>query len=160
MKIDTDDGPDVDDFVVVEDGTYPIRIAEAREMRSGGGDASWMLRLELVEGPLAGRTAVTDWLNFGVRGLHRVRRVLDALGFDLSKPVEVEAHELVGREALVTLETRESVSADHGRVQRRSRVIYDGWAPLSRDRVGDGDTRAGGGGGGGGSTVAADTMPF
>ena len=158
MKIDPEDGPDVDDFVVVEDGLYPVRIAEVRESRREGGDTSWMLRLELTEGPLTGRTIVTDWLNFGEKGMHRVRRVLSALGFDLSKPLELEPAELEGRVACVELATRESMTA--GRMQRRSRVTYDGWSP--EGALGHGGPEHGdpGIGGGGAAGAAADSMPF
>lgn len=158
MRIEPDDGPDVDDFVVVEDGVHRVRIAEVRRSTSPQGDESWMLRLELVTGPLAGRTAVTDWLNFGARGLDRVRRVLGALGYDLSQPLDVDAEELVGREALVELATRETISPDHGRMQRRSRVVYDGWSPPDAGAVEVGGDAGPGGGGAG--QMAADTMPF
>jgi len=158
MRIEPDDGPDVDDFVVVEDGVHRVRIAEVRTSTSAQGDESWMLRLELVNGPLAGRTAVTDWLNFGARGLDRVRRVLSALGYDLSQPLDVDPQELVGQEALVELATRETMSPEGGRMQRRSRVVYDGWSPPDAGAVGAGLDPAAGGGGSG--QVAADTMPF
>lgn len=152
MKIDPDDGPLVDDFVVVEEGVYPVRIGEVRESRSADGDLSWMLRLELIEGPLAGRTIVTDWLNFTDKGLHRVRRVLDALGYDVTRPIELEAREVEGKTARVEIETRETHVHGGGRLQRRSRVTYDGWRPMDAD-----EPQATGGGGG---TAAADSMPF
>ena len=150
MKIDPDEGPNVDDFVVVEDGLYPVRIAEVRESHRPQGDVSWMLRLELLEGPLAGRTIVTDWLNFGEKGLHRVRRILEALDFDLTQPLDIEPEELVDRRALVDLATRESLSNDGSRMQRRSRVTYDGWSPYTPNKTP----------GTGAAGAAADAMPF
>ena len=58
MRIEACDGEQVDDFVVVEDGTYRMRVGEVRPARTGDGRESWMLRMELDGGDLAGRTAV------------------------------------------------------------------------------------------------------
>ncbi|MEM9379561.1 MAG: hypothetical protein AAGB93_06375 [Planctomycetota bacterium] len=165
MKIEASDDEGLDDFVVVDDGDYRMRVGSVSEDRNPERGTSWMLRLELVGGDRAGRTAVTDWLNFTPRGLHRVRIVLGALGFDVSETLEVEPDELVGREAVVRLRTQETVREPDGRVQRRSKVTYDGWSPLPDAEVVDG--RAGpapaagaGAGGTAGGIFAADEMPF
>lgn len=152
MHIDPDIGDAVDDFVVVEDGDYLLRVAEIKETRDDD-RTSWMLRLELVDGPLAGRTAVTDWLNFNERGMHRVRLVLGALGFDVSVPLDVDPDELVGLQAIVRLETQETRRRTDGRPQRRSRVPYHGWAPAGGriDEPGAGHSSG---------AVPADAMPF
>ena len=151
MHIDPDAAEPIDDFVVVEDGDYLLRIAEVRENDRSDGRVSWMLRLELVEGPLAGRTAVTDWLNFSDRGMHRVRHVLAAVGFDVSAPLDVAPDDLLGRRAIVRLETQETRRRSDGRPQRRSRVTYDGWAPVGG--VSDGN-------GAPGVALPVDAMPF
>lgn len=151
MHIDPDAGDPVDDFVVVEDGDYLLQIAEVRESGQADGRTSWMLRLELVEGPLAGRTAVTDWLNFSDRGMHRVRHVLAALGFDVSVPLDVIPDQLLGRQAIVRLETQETRRRADGRPQRRSRVTYDGWAPSGGQAPPDPA---------GAEAIPADAMPF
>ncbi|MEM6673356.1 MAG: hypothetical protein AAF726_10975 [Planctomycetota bacterium] len=153
MRIEPQEDEGIDDFVVVEDGEYGMRVAEVRESTNPE-RTSWMLRLELLDGERAGRTAATDWLNFTTKGMHRVRIVLGALGFDVSEPLEVEAHELVGRTASVRLATAESVRESDGRLQRRSRVTYDGWAP---HHAREAAPTAGGSTGG---TFAADEMPF
>jgi len=133
MRIEACDGEQVDDFVVVEDGTYRMRVGEVRPARTGDGRESWMLRMELDGGDLAGRTAVLDWLNFTERGLHRVRLVLAALGFDVSASMDVEPEELLGRVADVRIATQESRRESDGRLLRRSRVAYDGWSPATGD---------------------------
>ena len=97
-----------------------------------------MLRLELVHGELAGRTAVLDWLNFTERGLRRVRMVLAALGFDVTGSLDVEPEELLGREAMVRVATQESRRESDGRLLRRSRVAYDGWESVCSGRDGAG----------------------
>ena len=159
MQIDPDQGTGVDDYVVVEEGTYPLRVDSVRESRNADGDVSWMLRMVLVEGERAGRTAVTDWLNFSDRGMHRVRSILGALGWDVSVPVTVEPEELVGFVANVRLINQETTHPDTGRTQRRSRVPYDGWSPCpDAERYRAMAPKMTGGGGGVG--LAADAMPF
>ncbi|QDV05456.1 hypothetical protein Poly30_09530 [Planctomycetes bacterium Poly30] len=159
MQIDPDVGTGVDDYVVVEEGTYPLRVESVRETRSPDGEVAWMLRMALVEGERAGRTAVTDWLNFTDRGMHRVRSILGALGWDVSVPVEVEPEHLIGLVANVRLINQETTHPDTGRIQRRSRVPYDGWSPCpDAERLQAMAPRTTGGGGGVG--LAADAMPF
>ncbi|MDG1048575.1 MAG: DUF669 domain-containing protein [Planctomycetota bacterium] len=140
MRIEACDGTDVDDFVVVEDGEYQMRVGEARSVETTGGSAAWMLRMELTDGDLAGRTAVLDWLNFTDRGLRRVRMVLAALGFDVTTSMDVEPEELIGREAMVTIATQESRRESDGRLFRRSRVAYDGWGVVDPEHEGAGRT--------------------
>jgi len=134
MRIEACEGTDVDDFVVVEDGEYRMRVGEVRPVEASGGRAAWMLRMELVDGDLAGRTAVLDWLNFTERGLRRVRMVLAALGFDVTVSMDVEPEELLGREARVRIATQESRRESDGRLLRRSRVAYDGWEAVRAER--------------------------
>ena len=134
MRIEASEGADVDDFVVVEDGEYRMRVGEVRPGEGAAGRAAWMLRMELVGGDLAGRTAVLDWLNFTDRGLRRVRMVLAALGFDVTVSMDVEPEELLGREAMVRIATQESRRESDGRLLRRSRVAYDGWGAIRSER--------------------------
>lgn len=168
MLINPDSGTDFDDFVVVGEGEYLMRIGSIKKNESDAERAAWMLRMELVEGPLAGRTAVTDWLNFTDRGLHRVRMILDVLGFDVSRAIDVDSDDLIGRVARLRITTEESTRPEDGRVQRRSRVPYDGWSPgespegsvalgRSEEESGEG---AGGRGDGMESSIAADATPF
>lgn len=177
MYIDTDSAKESNDFVVVEDGEHLLRIGSAREVTNADGEVAWMLRLEVVDGSMSGRTAVVDWLNFKPKGMDRVTRILAALGFDTSKPMDLDPSDVVGRCAVLRLVTQESTRPTDGQTVRRSRVTYDGWAPAPDGATGwvdQGDTDeaegaagvepdaigAGDGGGGSGSTMAADAMPF
>lgn len=161
MEVNPDDGSAVDNFVVVEEGAYRMKIGEARESGATGDTVSWMLKLQLVDGPMAGRNAVIDWLNFTDRGMHRVRSVLAAVGYDTSKPIEVEPLDLVGKEAIIRVETRETTEhvGEKERTVRRSRVTYDGWSPVTDDDVTTEEAVADRGGGGA-PLAAADEMPF
>ncbi len=176
MRIELEGADEVDDFVIVEDGEHLMRVGGAKQMDGAEGRISWMLRMELVHGIRAGRTAVTEWVNFTPRGLHRARLILAALGFDVSDTLEVEPHELIGRKAYLRVATEETLREADQRVQRRSRVAYDGWSPVG-DTAGDtaGDTvgdAAGGpateaaevaerpASGSAGGSFAADEMPF
>lgn len=161
MEVKPDDGSAVDNFVVVEEGAYRMRVGEARESGGTEGSVSWMLKLQLVDGPMAGRNAVVDWLNFTDRGMHRVRSVLAALGYDTTRPVEVEPTDLLGKVATIRVETRESTErvGEKERTIRRSRVTYDGWSPDSGEGLAA-EVEVGSGGGGSRSPVAADEMPF
>jgi len=174
MLIHPDSGTDFDDFVVVEEGEYLMRIGSIKKNESTLDREAWMLRMELVDGPFAGRTAVTDWLNFTERGMHRVRIILDVLGFDVSKAIDVDADDLVGRVARLRITTEESARPGDGRVQRRSRVPYDGWSPGESPEAESQDGRSAhvipgsdspggildGRGDGMGATISADAMPF
>ena len=156
MQIDPDEGSDVDDYVIVEEGTYPLRIESIKPRNNADGDVSWMLRLVLLEGERAGRVAAFDWLNFSERGMHRVRSILSSLGFDVSVPIQVEPADLEGKVANVRLINQETVHPDTGRHQRRSRVPYDGWSPCPNAEDYDRFAPPAGGG----SSLAADAMPF
>ena len=158
MRIEMDEGGDVDDFVAVEEGDYRVRVGGVLEKRRPESGVAWMLRMELVDGERAGRTAVTDWLNFNPRGMRRVRMVLAALGFDVSESLEVEPTDLVGRQAMVRVTVQESQHAVTLRVQRRNRVPYDGWSPVGGDEPSSGSPPSGAGSSGG--SYAADEMPF
>ena len=116
-----------------------------------------MLRLALLEGERAGRIATVDWLNFNARGMHRVRSVLSSLGFDVSVPVEVLPSDLEGKIANVRLINQESTHPETGRIQRRSRVPYDGWSPCPNPEDYEPASPPTVGGG---SSLAADAMPF
>ena len=64
------------------------------------------------------------------RGVVRVKRVLDALGVDTSGVVELEAHELVGRQVEALFQTEEREDPLSGRRLLRLRVPYAGYAAV------------------------------
>ena len=160
MRIEVEGVDEVDDFVIVEAGEHLMRVGGAKEMPAADGGTSWMLRMEIVDGDMAGRTAVTDWLNFSTRGMRRVRLVLSALGFDVSDSLEVEPHELIGRKAYLRVATEETQRQPDQRIQRRSRVAYDGWSPVGETLPEPAEVAERSVSGSTGGSFAADEMPF
>lgn len=141
MQFDFSQLEDGESFISVPEGTYLCRVAEVREGLARDGSARWGYRLEVAEGEYAGRTAAWDAITWSDRGIHRVKRVLSALGVDTSGPVEIEAADLVGLRAFATLEPEEREDPVTGRRQIRLRVPYAGYAP--ERPAGDGATASG-----------------
>lgn len=127
MRYDFSGVEDVDSFVSVPEGDYLCRIAEVREGTSKEGAPRWNLRLEVIEGEYAGRTAAWDSLTWSQKGVHRVKTVLAALGIDTRGEVDVVGRDLLGREALVRLTLEEREDSLTGRRQVRLRVPYNGF---------------------------------
>lgn len=166
MQIDLDIEGGVDDYKLVEDGDHLLRVAEASAGSTADGSVSWMVRMEVVEGDLAGRTAVLDWLNFTSRGLHRARLILSALGYDTTKTLDLEPRDLLSKVAVLRLRTEETEHPVTGRRIKRSRVAYDGWAPADEGAApphsedGAPGSPESGPSEGSKETACADAMPF
>lgn len=120
-----------DPYLLLPEGVYLCRVAETRTGTARDGSERWSLRLEVVGGEHAGRTAAWDNLTWSERGVHRIKHVLEALGFDASGPLSVEPEELVGLQALVTLqvETYQGPTGD----RRRMTVPYLGYAGAAEE---------------------------
>lgn len=129
MRFDFSTVDDRDSFVSVPEGEYLCRVAEVRPGSARDGSERWGFRLEVVEGPWAGRTAAWDSLTWSERGVFRVKRVLEAFGFPVSGEVEIESADLVGRRAHVQLEPEEWEDPVTGRRQLRMQVPYLGYRP-------------------------------
>ena len=100
MQFDFSNVEDVDSFIGVEPGVYKVRVADVREGRSRtDGSVQWSLRLEVVDGDFAGRTAAWDRLTWSDKGIRRVKLVLAAFGVDVEGVVEIEPTDLKDREA-------------------------------------------------------------
>lgn len=121
---------DRDEFVLVPEGVYEVRIAEARESRGRDGNEHWGLRLEVLSGDWAGKTAAWDWLVWSERGVSRIKRVFRALGIDVEGTVSLSPHDLIDRKARVMVGVEEREDSLTGRSTLRNRVPYDGYAPL------------------------------
>ena len=119
---------DTHSFVSVPEGTYPCKIAEVRERVARDGSAQWSFRLEVLEGEYAGRTAAWDSITWSEKGLSRVKLVLGALGFDTSGPLELEAVDLSGRCARVSLSIENHEDPVTGVRTLRPRVPFTGYA--------------------------------
>lgn len=127
--IDFDRDGNVSDFVTVPAGTYRCRVAEVRPGLTRANDERWSLRLVVADGPHVGKQAAWDSVVFSPRGRARARQVLGALGLPTKGRVQIEATDLVGREARVEVRPAEYANAN-GEVVRRNEVPYDGWQAL------------------------------
>lgn len=116
-------------FVSVPAGTYLCRVADVRQGRARDGSERWSMRLEVVGGDWSGKTAAWDSITWSERGIYRVKRVLECLGFDVSGRLSVEPDELVGRSANVQVEVEEWEDPVSGRRQVRTAVPFLGFGP-------------------------------
>lgn len=127
MHYDFSTVQDTESFASVPEGIHPCRVAGVREGHSRDGSVQWHLRLEVVEGEHAGRTAAWDTLTWSERGVPRVKHVLEALGFDVRGEIDLEPEDLVGRRARVELVLEEREDPLRSRRVVRLRVPYLGY---------------------------------
>jgi hypothetical protein len=127
MKLDFSSVDDLESFVSIPEGTYLCRIADVREGTTREGSPRWALRLEVVEGEYAGRTAAWDGLVFSERGLPRVKQILARLGFDVQGTLELSPADLLDLRATVQFVTEEREDPLTGKRIVRLRVPYTGY---------------------------------
>lgn len=142
MQFDFSQVDDIDSYVSIPEGVYACRVAEVREGLSRDNSVRWSMRLEVVDGEYAGRTAGWDSLTWSERGIRRVKRVLEALGISVSGPVEVQPTDLIGLRARVAFQTEEREDPFTGRHTLRLRVPYAGFASLDAPQAGRDKPRA------------------
>jgi hypothetical protein len=87
---------ETESFISVPPGTYLCRIAEVREGTARDGSDRWSFRLEVAQGEYAGRTAAWDALTWSERGVLRVKKALEAFGFDVQGTLEIAPDDLKG----------------------------------------------------------------
>ena len=136
VKQDFSKVDDTHSFVSVPPGEYACRIVDVRVGNARDGSLRWSVRLEVLDGEYAGRTAAWDSLTWSERGIVRVKRVLAALGFGVDGPLELEAPDLVGRRARVQVVPEEYEDPLTGQRVERLRVPFLGWAPWNGDARG------------------------
>ena len=134
MKYDYSLVDDEDSFVYVPEGVHSCRIAEVRQGLSRCGSERWSVRLEVLDGEHAGRTAAWDSLTWSERGVPRVKQVLAHLGFDVTGVLEIEPKDLVGQQADVQTTLTRWEDPVSGRRQERMSVPFSGWASLGAGR--------------------------
>lgn len=127
MQVDFSQIQDVTSFVSIPEGTYLCKIAEVREQVTRDGSARWAIRLEVVDGEYAGRTAGWDGLNWSERGLPRVKHVLAKLGFEVDGSLELAPNELIGRTVRAIFQEEEREDPLTGSRIVRLRVPYMGY---------------------------------
>ena len=144
MRFDFSRVEDIESFVSVPEGTYVCRVADVREGLSRDGSIRWSLRLEVAEGEYAGRTAGWDGLTWSDRGIHRVKRVLQVLGLDVSGELELQPSDLLGLKVKAVFEAEEREDDKTGVRTLRLRVPYLGYSP-AEPAEGSFDAQEGGG---------------
>ena len=127
MQIDFSSIEDPEDFCSVPEGVYACRVADVRAGTTREGAPKWSLRLEVLDGDFAGRTAAWDNLVWSERGLPRARHVLGSLGFEVQGPIELEPNDLIDRHCRVQVVPEEREDPRTGRRAVRPRVPYLGY---------------------------------
>ena len=127
MRYDFSDVEDIESFVSVPEGEHLCRVAEIREGTARDESSRWSMRLEVVGCELSGRTAGWDSITWSPRGVHRVRHVLDALGFETDGTIDLGSDELLGLQAHVTFREEEWEDPQTGRRQVRLCVPFIGY---------------------------------
>lgn len=127
MEYDLSDVDDPRDYTSIPPGTYRVRIAEVRVGHTQEGVERWGLRLDVIEGDYAGRTAAWDGISWGERGKARTKFVLSQLGYETDGVVRIEPQELQGKAAVVSLQREEREDPLSGQRVVRLKVPYLGW---------------------------------
>jgi hypothetical protein len=133
MRFDFSQIQDVESFVSIPEGSYVCRVAEVRDGVTRDGSVRWSLRLEVAQGEYAGRTAGWDGLHWSDRGIVRVKRVLEILGFDVRGELELEPEQLIGTRAKVEFRSEQWNDPVSGRQVLRLSVPYAGYSPIEGD---------------------------
>jgi hypothetical protein len=133
MQVDFSEIEDVESFVSIPEGSYVCRIAEVRPSATRDGSPRWGVRLEVAEGDYAGRTAGWDGWIWSPRGLPRVKRILQCLGYDVSGTLDVDPEDVQGRRIRAQFLPEQREDPDTGRVIARLRVPYMGYEPVPPD---------------------------
>ncbi len=135
MRFDFSQFGDGDDFVNLDPGWYTVRVHEVREGTTREGDPRWALKMIVAEGEHSGRFAAWDGIVWSERGGRRAKLILDAFELDTSGEIELASGELLGRLVDVQLVPEEYEHPVTGRIQRRNRVPYEGFAVAGSARA-------------------------
>ena len=132
MKIDLSQIEDIEDIRSVPSGEYHCKAAEIRESESPAGHTRWGIRWEITNGDFQGRTACWDSLHWSERGLPRVKFVLQVLGMNTSRELNLNLEELEGLEAMVQVQPEEREDPVTGIRRVQNRVPFAGYAPVAQ----------------------------
>jgi len=142
------------DLVAVPPGEYLCRVRDARSRRTRDGEnEQWAVCLEVAEGDHAGHFAAWDNLTFSAKGIPRVKLALRAFGEDVGGIVDMQAHDLVGRQVVCELVEQTYTDPTTGLVTRRLAVTYAGYSHPAA-------ARRSGGGGAGSAAASREQEPF
>ena len=137
MEFDFSSVGDLEQFTSVPVGRHLCEVAEVRVTERGDGTQRWALRWHVAAGPLAGRLAAWDGLNFNERGLPRVKFVLGRLGFPVDGALRVGPRDLEGARAWVTVKHEEYVDPHTQERKVAPRVAFAGYERFDPQSVPD-----------------------
>ncbi|MFA5349117.1 MAG: DUF669 domain-containing protein [Candidatus Paceibacterota bacterium] len=126
-------------FELIPSGEYLSEILEVKMMYTKDkGLPMWNLKCRIADGDYEGRYFWDMWVFANdpkdtSQDLMRVRTKLNfkALGYDMSKPQDIEPDDLVGKKAMVTL--KQSSYKKDGEKIEKNQVAFDGWKRLEGD---------------------------
>jgi hypothetical protein len=159
MQIDFRTITEPDNFVTVPEGLYLCRIAEVRSGVSRDGSERWSLRLVVDEGDHTGHTAAWDSLTWSEKGVYRVKRALEAFGFDVSGETCVEPGDLEGIQVRARLVHTTWEDPETGRRQERMTVPFLGYESAG-EQASNGETSGSRGAAERGGVAVCDDSPF
>lgn len=137
MECDFSSVGDLEQFTSVPAGRHLCEVAEVRVTERSDGTQRWALRWHVAAGPLVGRLAAWDGLNFNERGLPRVKFVLGRLGFPVDGALRVEPRDLEGARAWVTVKHEEYVDPHTQERKVAPRVAFAGYERFDPQSVPD-----------------------
>ena len=123
-------------FELIPAGEYKAEIIGVDEKYTkSSGLPLWNIKAKIIEGDYEDRLFWDMW-TFGPdmkdssQDKLRIRTKLNfkALGYDMSKPVDIDAEDIIGKKALVTL--KQSSYKKDGEVIPKNQVPFDGWKRL------------------------------
>jgi len=125
----------VDDsgFSPIPDGTYLCDVESVEATTTAKGDEMWKLTWLIVQGEHEGRKFWDNFV-FNSGGYGHVKIACKAMGFDVSKEMDLNHTDLIGKTAKVNVITQDYIAKD-GSKKTASKVPYDGYSEPSDQEV-------------------------
>lgn len=116
-------------------GSYVVKVVQAEEAESRNGNPQIVVDLQVCEGDFSG-AEIRDWITVTEVSMGRVVQVLQALGFDTDKDVDLQVAEMVGKRAEVVVR-EESYTNRDGDLKTSMKV--KGYRAVAENRESDVD---------------------
>ena len=137
VELDFTDVEERDGAVRVEPGNYMLRIADAQDEDANGqpllskaGNRKWVLKLEFLQGPAAGRK-LTSHLSLTPQALWKIRELLAACGYKVPRgKLKVDPIKLVGRTLGAAIQDGDPFVGNDGKERVSSELAFflkPGW---------------------------------
>lgn len=105
--------------VILPPGSYYVRVSDAEEGTSSGGDPQIQLQLKAIGGEHDGGE-IRDWLVINARTLGKVKQVLTALGLPSDGELDLSAESFVGKACQIVVRNEPYDGKDRARVKAYS----------------------------------------